>query len=234
VSFDAGLAHGMGLKPGDTLSVNLLGRDITARIGNLREIDWVKLGINFAIVFAPGTLEAAPQTHLAAIYAPPAAADHLVRQITEQFPNVSAIDVGEALAALGRVVATVATGIRGVAFVTLVAGILVIGGAIAASHRRRVYDAVMLKVLGATRGAILTSFMLEYLLLGLLTAAIAAALGAIAAWAVIIGPLDSNWALLPGPLLGIAGGGVILTLALGLAGTWRALGAKPARFLRDD
>ena len=73
VSFDAGLAHGMGLKVGDSLTVNLLGREITARIANLRAIDWRRLGINFAMVFAPGTLEAAPQTHLAAVYLPPRA-----------------------------------------------------------------------------------------------------------------------------------------------------------------
>src|SRR5205823_3567046 len=100
VSFDAELARGMGLAVGDTLTVNLLGRDITARIASLRRIDWARLGISFAIVFAPGTLEAAPQTQLAAVYAAPAEEDGLVRRVTERFPNVSAIPVREALAAV--------------------------------------------------------------------------------------------------------------------------------------
>lgn len=234
VSFDAELARGMGLKLGDTLTVNLLGRDITARIANLRQIEWSRLGINFAIVFAPGTLEAAPQTHLAVLYAAPAEAERLVRQITDRFPNVSAIPVRDALAALARVVATIGSALRLVALVTLAAGVLVLGGAVAAGHRRRVYDAVLLKVLGATRGAVAAAFLIEHLLLGLATALVAAGIGTLAAWALVTGPLKTDWAFLPGPLLATASGAVVLTLLLGFAGTWRALAAKPARYLRSE
>jgi putative ABC transport system permease protein len=234
VSFDADLARGMGLALGDTLTVNLLGRDITARIASLRQIDWARLGISFAIVFAPGTLEAAPQTHLAAVYVAPAAEEVLVRRVTERFPNVSAIPVREALAAVARVVATIGTAIRLVALVTLAAGILVLGGAVAAGHRRRVYDAVVLKVLGATRGALALAFLIEHGLVGLFTALVAAGLGTLAAYALVTGPLKSEWVFLPAPLMVIAGGAVLLTLALGFAGTWRALGAKPAAYLRNE
>src|SRR5438067_9904308 len=158
----------MGLKVGDTLTVNLLGREITATIGNLRRIDWSRLGINFVIVFAPGTLEAAPQTHLARVYvAAGEREDALVRQVTERFPNVSAIPVREGLAAVARVIGTIGTALHLVALITLAAGILVLGGAVAAGHHRRVYDAVVLKVLGATRGTIAIAFLLEHGLLGL-------------------------------------------------------------------
>ncbi len=234
VSFDAELARGMGLGIGNTLTVNLLGRDITARIASLRQIDWSRLGINFAIIFAPGTLEAAPQTHLAAVYVAPAEEEALVRRVTERFANVSAIPVREGLAAVARVVATIGTAIRLVALVTLAAGILVLGGAVAAGHRRRVYDAVVLKVLGATRGALAASFLIEHGLVGFLTALVAAGLGTAAAYALVTGPLKSEWVFLPGPLLAIAGGAVLLTLVLGFAGTWRALGAKPAAYLRNE
>jgi putative ABC transport system permease protein len=234
VSFDAALARGMGLQVGDTLSVNLLGREITARIANLRQIDWVRLGINFAIVFAPGTLEAAPQTHLAAIYAGPEQAEQLVRQITERFPNISAIPVREALALVTRTVATIGDALRLVALVTLAAGALVLGGAVAASHRRRVYDAVLLKVLGATRRTVAASFLIEHLVLGLATALVAAAIGTLAVWGLVAGPMNSEWVFLPGPVLLTAAAGVALTMALGFAGTWRALGARPARYLRDE
>jgi len=234
VSFDAELARGMGLGVGDTLTVNLLGRDITARIANLRQIDWTRLGINFAIVFAPGTLEAAPQTHLAAVYVTPAEEEELVRRVTEHFPNVSAIPVREGLAAVARVVATIGRAIRLVTLVTLAAGILVLGGAVAAGHRRRVYDAVVLKVLGATRGALALAFLIEHGLVGLATALVAAGLGTLAAYALVTGPLKSEWVFLPGPLLAITGIAVVLTLVLGFAGTWRALGAKPAAYLRNE
>jgi putative ABC transport system permease protein len=234
VSFDAGLAQGMGLKVGDTLTVNLLGRDITAHIANLRQIDWARLGINFAIVFAPGTLEAAPQTRLAALYAPPATADRLVQQVADRFPNVSAIPVREALAELARVVATIGDAVRIVALATVASGILVLGGAVAAGHRRRVYDAVLLKVLGATRGMIATAFLIEHLLLGLAAAGLAAGVGTLAAWALVTGPMKSGWTFLPGPLLLTAAAAIVLVGGLGFAGTWRALGAKPARYLREE
>jgi putative ABC transport system permease protein len=234
VSFDAGLARGMGLGLGDTLTVNLLGRDITARIASLRRIDWARLGISFAIVFAPGTLEGAPQTDLAAVYVAPSEEEGLVRRVTERFPNMSAIPVREALAAVARVVATIGRAIRLVALVTLAAGILVLGGAVAAGHRRRVYDAVVLKVLGATRGAIAAAFLIEHGLIGLLTALVAGGVGTLAAYALVTGPMKSEWVFLPGPLVATAASAVLLTLLFGFAGTWRALGAKPAPYLRNE
>ncbi len=234
ISFDAELAHGMGLGVGDTLTVNLLGRDITARIANLRQIDWVQLGINFAIIFAPGTLEAAPQTHLAAVHVGPAEEDALVRRVTDRFPNVSAIPVREALAAVSRVIATIGSAIRLVALVTLAAGVLVLGGAVAAGHRRRVYDAVVLKVLGATRGVLALTFLLEHGLIGLVTAAVAVAIGTLAAWALVVGLMRSDWVFLAGPPLATAAAGILLTLLFGFAGTWRALGVKPAPYLRNE
>jgi putative ABC transport system permease protein len=234
ISFDAELAHGMGLKPGDTLTVNVLGRDVTATIANLRRIDWTRLGINFAIVFAPGTLEAAPHTHLAAVYLPQAEEEELVGRVIDRLPNVSAIPVREALGAIERIVAAIGTAIRLAALVTLVAGALVLGGAVAADYRRRVYDAVVLKVLGATRGTIAAAFLVEYGLMGLLSAAVAAALGALVAYVLVTHPLRADWIFVPGPVGLVLLGAVALTEALGFAGTWRALGAAAAPQLRNE
>ena len=235
ISFDAELAQNMGLKVGDTLSVNVLGREVTATIANLRQIDWGRLGVNFAIVFAPGTLDAAPQTRLAAVYVPQGMLEErLVREITDHFPNVSAIPVREALAAVARVVATIGAALRIVALATLAAGILVLGGAIAAGHRRRVYDAVVLKVLGARRRTIAAAFLIEHGILGIATAGLAAGFGTLAAYALVTGPMRSDWVFLPGPILTTLALAVLVTLALGFAGTWRALGAKPARYLRNE
>jgi putative ABC transport system permease protein len=234
ISFDAELAHGMGLKPGDTLTVDVLGRDVTARIANLRRIDWTRLGINFAIVFAPGTLEAAPRTHLAAVYLPQAEEEALVGRVIDRLPNVSAIPVREALGAIERIVAAIGTAIRLAALVTLVAGALVLGGAVAADYRRRVYDAVVLKVLGATRGTIAAAFLVEYGLMGLLSAAVAAALGALVAYVLVTHPLRADWIFVPGPVGLVLLGAVALTEALGFAGTWRALGAAAAPQLRNE
>jgi putative ABC transport system permease protein len=234
ISFDAELARGMGLKPGDTLTVNVLGRDITATIGNLRRIDWTRLGINFAIVFAPRTLEAAPHIHLAAVYLPQAVEEGLVGRVVDRFPNVSAIPVRDALDAVERIVAAIGTAIRLAALVTLVAGALVLGGAIAADYRRRVYDAVVLKVLGATRGTIAAAFLVEYGLMGLLSAAVAALLGTFVAYVLVTRPLRADWIFVPAPVAVVLLAAVALTIALGFAGTWRALGAKAAPQLRNE
>jgi len=234
ISFDADLARGMGLKPGDTLTVNVLGRDITATIANLRRIDWTRLGINFAIVFAPGTLEAAPHTHLAAVYLPQAEEEALVGRVVDRFPNVSAIPVREALDAVERIVAAIGTAIRLAALVTLVAGALVLGGAVAADYRRRVYDAVVLKVLGATRGTIAAAFLVEYGLMGLASALVAAGLGTLVAYVLVTRPLRAEWIFVPGPVGIVLFGAVLLTVALGFAGTWRALGAPAAPQLRNE
>ena len=234
VSFDEALARGMGLNVGDTLTVNLLGREITATIANLRSIDWERLGINFALVFAPGTLENAPQTRLAAVYVPQTEEDDLARTVTERFPNISAIHVREALAALDRIIGMIGNAVRLTALVTVAAGVLVLGGAVAAGHRRRVYDAVVLKVLGGTRGAIARAFLIENGITGILAAVVAGALGTIAAYFLVTRLMKIDWVFLPGPLLSTTSLAALLIAALGFAGTWRALGAKPAQFLRNE
>ncbi len=234
VSFDAALARGMGLKVGDTLTVNLLGREITATIANLRSIDWERLGINFVMVFAPGTLEHAPQTHLAAVYLPPAEEESLARAVTERFPNISAIHVREALAAVNRIIGMIGSAVRLTALVTVGAGALVLGGAVAAGHRRRVYDAVVLKVLGGTRGVITRAFLIENGITGVLAAVVAGGLGTVAAYFLVTRLMKLDWIFLPAPLLSTVTLAALFTAALGFAGTWRALGAKPASHLRNE
>jgi putative ABC transport system permease protein len=211
-----------------------LGREVTATIANLRRIDWTRLGINFAIVFAPGTLEAAPHTDLAAVWLPPAAEEGLVRDVVARDPNVSAIPVREALDAVERIIAAIGTAIRLAALVTLIAGALVLAGAVAADYRRRVYDAVVLKVLGATRRTIAAAFLVEYGLMGLVSAVIAGGLGTLIAYLMVTGPLRTDWIFVPAPLLAVLAAAIGLTMLLGFAGTWRALGAKAAPLLRNE
>jgi len=234
VSMDAEIARGMALKVGETITVNVLGREVTATIANLREIDWTSLGINFVLVFSPGMLEAAPQTHIATARTPPGEEAALERAVTDRFPNVSAIAVKDALAALSQIVTAIATALRATAAITLAAGTLVLAGAVAAGQRRRVYEAVVLKVLGATRGDVTRAFLIEYGILGATTAALAAALGTLAAYLVLTRIMHQDWTFLPGALLSTALIATALTLGIGYAGTWKALGAKAAPFLRNE
>jgi putative ABC transport system permease protein len=234
VSMDAEAAAGLGLALGDTVTVNLLGREFTATLASLREVDWTSLAINFVMVFSPGLLEAAPQTQIATVRVPEDAELALQKAVTDRFANVSAIRVKDALDSVNRILGSVGVAVRATASVTLVAGVLVLAGAVVAGHRRRVYDAVVLKVLGATRRDVARAYLLEYGLLGLVTAAIAAAGGTLAGWVFLTQVMEGTWTFLPGAVAATAGLGAAVTLLIGLAGTWRALGQRPAPLLRND
>jgi putative ABC transport system permease protein len=234
LSFDADLARGMGLALGDTLTINVLGRELTARITNLREIDWTSLGINFAIVLSPGALDGAPQTDIATARTAPENESALERAVTDRFPNVSAIAVKDALQALGDMIRAIGAAVTAVAAVALAAGVLVLAGAIAAGHRRRVYDAIVLKVLGATRRDVTLAFLIEYGLMGLAAAGLAAAIGTLAAWLLLTRVMHAPWSFLPGTVAGTVAAATLFTLIAGYAGTWRALGAKAAPYLRNE
>lgn len=234
ISFDAAIARGMGIGIGDRLTVNVLGREIEARIANLRRIDWSTLGINFVIVFAPGALEGAPHTFIATAKADEAAELPLQMAVTDAYPNITAIRIREALEAVNQILRSIGVAVRSTAAVTLAAGILVLAGAIAANHRRRVYDAVVLKVLGATRGRVLATYFLEYTLLGLITALLAAAVGTAAAYAVVVQIMGMPWYWLPNGMVLTTLICLIVTIGAGMLGTWLALSQKPAPLLRNE
>ena len=232
ISLDAHIAEGLAVS--DSLTINVLGRDVEGRIANLRVIDWSTLGINFVIVFAPGALEAAPQTHIATVHVAPAGEDAVFAAVTARLPNVSGIAVRQVLESVKRLLGEIATGARAAAAVTLVASALVVGGAVAAGQRRRIYDAVVLKVLGATRAHIAAAYMAEFAVLGLVAGLAATGLGTLGAWLVVTRLMRTDWQFAPGA----AATGLALCLALalviGFAGTWRALGRKAAPVLRHD
>jgi len=234
ISFDAGLAKGFGVDIGDTLTLNILGREITAEISNLREIDWRSLRFDFAIIFAPGTLEGAPLTHIAAIEADRSIEQAVEKAATDTFPNISAIRVRDALEAAGNLLAGIGAAIKGTAALTIVAGAVVLAGVIASEHQRRVYDSVVFKVLGATRRRILGVYLAEYGLLGLLTGLIAAAIGTLTGWAVIRFLMRAEWIFLGNVITYTLLTCIVVIMAAGLLGTWRALGQKASQHLRND
>jgi len=234
ISLDAGLAKGFGVGLGDTLTLNVLGRDVTAEIASLRAIDWRSLRFDFAIIFAPGTLEGAPHSHLAAIHADAANEDAIEQAVTRNFANISVIRVREALQSVHDLIAGIGTGVRASSLLTLAVGALVLAGAIAAGHRRQVYDAVVFKVLGARRSAILKAYMVEYGLLGLTTGLLSSIIGTATAWAVIVFLMRSPWVNLPEITVVTVSFCLAITLGGGFIGTWRALGRKSAPLLRNE
>ncbi len=234
ISLDERTAKGFGVAIGDSLTINILGRPITARIANLRRIEWGTLRMHFVVIFSPGVIEAAPQTYIASVHIAPESEAALEKAVVDRFANISAIRVREVLKSVAEIMQRIAAAVRLTAGITVLAGVLVLGGAVAAGHRRRVYDAVVLKVLGATRADVLRVFLAEFGLLGLAATAIAAVIGSVAAWAVITQVMHVDWVFLPGALAVTISASLGLTLIVGFAGTWRALGQKAAPMLRNQ
>lgn len=234
VSVAAEEAGELGLTLGDEIKVNVLGRPLTATIANLRHIDWASGGMNFVFVFSPQPLASAPHTHLASLVVATEGEAAFTRTLARNYPNISIIRVKEAIASLRDVLTNLGLGIRAMSGLTLLAGILVLAGAMASGHRARVYDAVVMKVLGATRRRILLAFALEYALMGLGAAVIAVFTGTLAAYALVTGPMQADFVFLPLTLALTVLGAVALTVILGLVGTYAALGAPAAPVLRSQ
>ena len=234
ISFDADAAESFGVGIGDTISFNILGRRITARIANLRRIDWMSMGMNFVVIFSPGALESAPQINIATVAIDAAGEDALETAVTEKFPNVSAIRVREVLEEVHEILGSIDAAMKAVAAVAIAAGVLVLAGAIAAGRRQRIYDAVVLKTLGATRRDLLLVYLIEFALLGLLTAAIAALAGSIAAWFITTDIMRMEWSFTPAAMVTTTAICVAATMIFGIMGAWRALGQKAAPLLRTE
>ncbi len=234
VSLDAGVADGWGLKVGDTITVNVLGRDLEMKVANLRAIQWRQLAINFTLVASPGLLEHAPHMHIATVREPPAEDATLLRAVSDALPNVTGIRVADILQSVADLVGKLAAALAATGSVTLASGALVLAGAVAAGQRRRVAEAVVLKTLGATRAQIRTAWMVEFGLIGATAGLIAAGLGTLASWGVMHYMLRAPWSFLPGVLALTVGGCVLMMLGFGYAGTAAALRVRPAPYLRNE
>lgn len=236
VSFEREIAEGLGLSLGDSVTVNILGRNVEATIANMRDVDWDSLAINFVMVFSPNVLAGAPHNYLATVRLPDDAGAErearLTRAIGEKYPAVTALRVRDAIDAFREIAERVLVAIRAAGGVTLLVGAIVLAGALSVAHPRRIRETVIFKTLGATRRRIVTAHLVEYATLALVAGVVAAGLGAFAAWAVVVlvmdAPFSFSWTAIAEPILFAAG----LVLLFGALGTWRILGQNPARQLR--
>ncbi len=236
VSFSSEEAGELGLKIGDTVTVNVLGRNITARISNFRKVEWESLSINFVMVFSPNTFAGAPHAWLATVIDPKATAEQeaaALKAVTNSYPTITSVRVKDALDIINVLVGQLATAIRAAAAVALIASVLVLAGALAAGNRARTHDAVVLKTLGATRATLIRAFCYEYAILGASTAIFAVFAGGVAAWFVVNRIMTLPSSFLPDVALGTMAVALVVTVGFGLAGTWRVLGQKAAPVLRE-
>ena len=234
ISLDANVARGIKVGIGDSITLNVLGREITATIASLRHIEWANLGMNFVFIFSPGTLESAPHSIISAVYANGVKAEENIQRIvTDAFPNISAIGVKDALENANKILQAISIAIRLTASITLLAGILVLAGALGAQQQKRIYDATILKVLGMTRKRLIIAYLAEYAALGLLSALIAIALASTASWLVATKIMQTSFELNVVSIVVITLVSLFVTMTLGLMRTWQSLGLKPSIVLRS-
>ena len=234
VSFDAGLAKGWGVGIGDVIRVNVLGRDLDLQVANLRDIAWQSLSINFFMVASPGILSGAPHTHIATVHVDGSDQGSVLRAVTDALPNVTGIRVADVLASIAALLNQIAAALSATGGLTLIAGAIVLAGAVAAGQRRRTREAVILRTLGATRGQIRAAWLTEFGLLGLTAGVLAGVVGSGASFAMSHYILHSDWVFLPGTLISTLAGAFVIMLIFGHIGTAAALRAKPASQLRNE
>lgn len=233
VSFSEEHGRGVGLELGDRITVNVLGRDVTARVSSFRKVEMRRGGIAFLMMFDPNVLRGAPHVHIATLYGQEPAPGAYLREIAAAFPSATAIRVADVLARAESALMDVAAAARAGAAATLLTGIVVLIGATAAGQRRRIYDAAILKTLGATRAGVLSAMLLRSSLLGLAAALVALVAGAAAAWAVAAIVFESGFVFDPATALLIVFGGVAATLSAGALFAIGPLSARPAQVLRS-
>jgi putative ABC transport system permease protein len=234
VSVEQEIAQGLNLKIGDSLRVNVLGREIDVEVANLRRVNWRSMGINFVLVFTPNTLASAPHSHVVTVEMEGGDEAKLLNTMAATFPSVTAVRVKDALATVGQLLGQMLAAVRGANALTLLTGILVLAGAMASGLATRSYESVILKTHGATRLQLMLAFMVEYGLLGFVSAVFGIVSGTLGAWYLATFILEMPWSFSWATAVLTAVIAMVLSIAAGLLVTARALSAKPSTYLRNE
>ncbi len=234
VSVEEEAARRLGLDIGSTVEFDIQGAKVSGKVVNIRKVEWGNMSTNFYFIFEPGALDGAPMTYVATARIDPKEEVPLQRAVIAAFPNVSAISIRDVLDSVARVVDRISLVIRFMAGLSILAGAIVLAGALAATRFRRIYEAMILKAVGATRRAIAQTFAVEYALLGAAAGVIGTGLAVALAWGVGHWILDVKWLFQPEALAWGVGGTIIGTILVGLLSTYRILGQKPLPVLRRE
>jgi len=232
ISLKDDISAALGIKPGDKLELTLFGESIEVTVANLRDFQFQN-GLNFMVTATPGTFADFPGTNLATIKASEGHEKDLERALAREYPDVTFIPVGEALNQAADILGQLSVAVNIVGGLAVINGLLVLAGTMAAGRKQRESDAIVNKVLGATRGNVLRVFALEYALLGIFAAALATVVGIVGAYAIIkLAGMDVGFGVDPVLILGVLAGSVVLTIVTGALTTWSALSTRPAQYLR--
>ncbi|MBG1233671.1 ABC transporter permease [Aestuariivirga litoralis] len=234
VSMSDDIADSIGVTLGDKITVNVLGRDVEATVASTRKVNWKSMAINFVLVFNRAALEGAPHSEVVTAEMKGGDEGQVLNAMAEAFPSVTSVRVKDALQTVGDLLGKMLAAVRGANVISLLTGVLVLAGALAAGLSMRSYEAVVLKTYGATRGQLLGAFIIEYGLLGLVSAVFGIVVGGIASWFLARFALDMPFQFSPLTALVTAALAMVITIAAGLIVTVRALSAKPSFYLRNE
>ncbi len=234
VSVEEEAAKNLGLDIGSTVELEIQGATVTAEVSSIRKVDWGNFSTNFYMILSPGSLDGAPFTYVATVRVAPEQEVPLQQVVVAMFPNVTAINIGDVLDSFARILDRLSLAIRAVALFCVLAGGLVMAAALAATRYRRLYESVILKALGATRGLIARSFAAEFALMGAVAGLIGIVLASTLSWAVLHYIFDLPWSLQPKVLATGLALTIILTLIVGFLSTFRILGQRPLAVLRHE
>ncbi len=234
LSIHEDVANSLELEIGHLVSMRILGRDITGEVYNVRRLEWESMELNFAIMLSPNPLQHSPYSYISTVEINGKDELLLQDQIAELFPNITVVRIKEVLERVSNYMKRARDTAQGVSFITVFAGILVLAGVVMSENRRRAYESVLLKTLGASRRYVLSAYSLEYLMQGTITATVAAVVGAVASWAVLTILMGWNWTFFPLSAASTAAVGLAASMAIGLFGVFNALNHKPLRYLRNE
>ncbi len=234
LSIHEDVADSFGLKLGEAVSMRILGREITGEVYNIRRLEWQSMQLNFAIMLSPEPLASAPHTYISTVEMSGGGDYRLQDRIARQFPNVTVVRIKDVLDRVSSHMSNARDAARGVSLVTVIAGILVLAGVVMSENRRRAYESVLLKTLGASRRYVFGAYSLEYLMQGVITAVIAASVGTLASWAVLVLLMGWDWTFIAAGAASTAILGLTLSMIVGLLGVLKALNHKPLRYLRNE
>ncbi|MDO8296413.1 MAG: FtsX-like permease family protein [Caulobacter sp.] len=234
IAMEIDAARGAGLKVGDSVTLNVLGRELDAKVAVLRKVDWGGFGPAFPIIVNPSALEGAVLRHVAIAKGDKAQEAAVTRALGRDFPMVNVISVREQLEAATEMLDRLVLAVQGAASVAALAGLLVLAGAIAAGARARAREAATLKVLGGSRLQILTAYGVEYGAVGLIAGLAGVALGYAAAWPVVVKVFEAEWSVDWAGVATLLGAAAGLATLGGLLAAMQALSKRPAPVLRAE
>jgi putative ABC transport system permease protein len=234
ISIEEEAARNLGLDLGSAVEFDIQGTTLTAEVRSIRKVDWSNFSTNFYMILSPGSLEGAPFTYVATARVSPGDELRLQQAVVAQFPNVTAINIGDVMENFARILEQLSVAIRAIAAFCLLAGAVVMAAALATTRYQRLYESVILKAFGATRGLIAQAFAAEYAVLGTIAGTLGVVLASVLSWVVLTYVLEMNWRLQPTVLVVGLLLTIVVTVSVGFLSTFRILKERPLAVLRGE